>query len=100
MFPDVPIALRMSGHLLLGIVRIFSKKVDDLFKDCNSALTDLRKAFTSVDINLPDDAKHAPVHSVTWPETFELDAVQLEDITFIDRYNYFDKSLLHAFSFV
>ena len=30
--PTVPMALRVSGHLLLGVVRIFSRKVRDL--DC------------------------------------------------------------------
>ena len=79
MFPEVPIALRMSGHLLLGVVRIYSKKVDYLFHDCNLALNLLRKAFHSIDLNLPEDARKAPVQSITLPETFDLDALELND---------------------
>lgn len=33
--PEQPIALRTSGHLLFGIVRIFSKKVEVLLSDAN-----------------------------------------------------------------
>eukprot|EP00762_Andalucia_godoyi_P004330 ANDGO_05520.mRNA.1 Sister chromatid cohesion 1 protein 4 len=37
MNPDVPIALRTSGHLLLGVVRIHSKKIDFLLQDAVDA---------------------------------------------------------------
>ncbi|XP_058073498.1 sister chromatid cohesion 1 protein 3-like [Magnolia sinica] len=79
MFPEVPIALRLSGHLLLGVVRIYSKKVDYLYHDCNEVLTHLRAAFASIQVNLPEDANHASFHSVTLPETFELDILDLDD---------------------
>nr|XP_019707735.1 sister chromatid cohesion 1 protein 3 [Elaeis guineensis] len=79
MFPEVPIALRLSGHLLLGLVRIFSWKVNYLFQDCNRMLTDIRMAFASIQVNLPADADRAPFESVTLPETFELDALELDD---------------------
>ncbi|PSS24484.1 Sister chromatid cohesion 1 protein [Actinidia chinensis var. chinensis] len=79
MYPEVPIALRMSGHLLLGVVRIYSKKVDYLYQDYNFFLISIRKAFSSVEVNLPEDATHAPFHSVTLPDTFELDALTLDD---------------------
>nr|ABR18449.1 unknown [Picea sitchensis] len=35
LFPEVPIALRLSSHLLLGVVRIYSRKVNYLFNDCS-----------------------------------------------------------------
>ncbi|RLN04301.1 hypothetical protein C2845_PM13G08890 [Panicum miliaceum] len=35
MYPEVPIVLRLSGHLLLGLARIYSWKVNYLFLDCN-----------------------------------------------------------------
>lgn len=79
MYPDVPIALRMSGHLLLGVVRIYSKKVDYLYQDCNVILIGLEKAFSTAEVNLPADATHAPFHSVTLPGTFDLDALDLDD---------------------
>ncbi|KAM1124203.1 hypothetical protein ACFX2B_039152 [Malus domestica] len=78
MFPDVPIALRMSGHLLFGVVRIYSKQVDYLYQDCNVVLTTLRKTFASIDLDLPENARQAPVQSITLPETFDLDALDLD----------------------
>ncbi|XP_058071159.1 sister chromatid cohesion 1 protein 3-like isoform X5 [Magnolia sinica] len=79
MFPEVPIALRLSGHLLLGVVRIYSKKVDYLYHDCNMVLIQIRSAFASEQVNLPEDARHALFHSITLPKTFELDALDLDD---------------------
>lgn len=84
MFPEVPIALRMSGHLLLGVVRIYSKKVDYLFQDCNVVLNVLRKAFASIDLNLPEDARQAPVQSITLPDKFDLDTLELDDEMYND----------------
>ncbi|CAN4110418.1 unnamed protein product [Withania somnifera] len=75
MTPEVPIALRTSGHLLLGVVRIYSKQVEYFAEDCRTLLTGVIKAFTSTNVNLPEDATHAPYHSITLPETFELDAL-------------------------
>ncbi|KAJ8645225.1 hypothetical protein MRB53_006973 [Persea americana] len=79
MFPEVPIALRLLGHLLLGVVRIYSKKVDYLHHDCNEFLSHIRTVIATIQVNLPEDASHAPFHSVTLPETFELDALNLDD---------------------
>ncbi|KAL5760533.1 hypothetical protein ACOSP7_019040 [Xanthoceras sorbifolium] len=87
MFPEVPIALRMSGHLLLGVVRIYSKKVDYLHHDCNVVLISLNKAFTNIDLNLPEDAAQAPVHSITLPERFDLDALELDDYMYDDGHD-------------
>ncbi|KAJ4970504.1 hypothetical protein NE237_003603 [Protea cynaroides] len=78
MFPEVPIALRLSAHLLLGVVRIYSKKVDYLWRDSNEIRIRIHTAFGSTDVNLPDDATHAPFHTVTLPDTFELDAWDLD----------------------
>ncbi|KAK4430532.1 Sister chromatid cohesion 1 protein 3 [Sesamum alatum] len=79
MYPEVPIALRMSGHLLLGVVRIYSKQVDYLYEDCNGVRNTINRVFTSVNVNLPDDATHAPFFSITLPEKFELDSMELDD---------------------
>ncbi|XP_010534271.1 PREDICTED: sister chromatid cohesion 1 protein 3 isoform X2 [Tarenaya hassleriana] len=87
MFPEVPLALRMSGHLLLGVVRIYSKKVDYLFRDCNVVLTWLAKAFVSTNVDLPEEARKAPVESVTLPETLSLDDFNLDDDTFERDFN-------------
>ena len=45
MNPTVPLALRVSGHLLLGVVRIYSRKVKYLMADCNEALVKIKMAF-------------------------------------------------------
>ena len=36
--PAAPLALRVSGHLMLGIVRIYSRKVKYLMADCTEAM--------------------------------------------------------------
>ena len=43
MNPDVEVmALRLSGQLLLGVVRIYSRKAKYLLDDCNEALLKIR----------------------------------------------------------
>lgn len=79
MFPEVPIALRLSGHLLLGLVRIYSWKVNYLFQDCNRMVTTIRTAFASVQVDLPVDADRAPFESITLPPTLNLDELNLDD---------------------
>ncbi|GAX21019.1 cohesin complex subunit SCC1 [Fistulifera solaris] len=45
--PQVPLALRVSGHLLLGVVRIYSRKVKYLMHDCHEAMVKMKTAFRS-----------------------------------------------------
>ncbi|KAL5708011.1 hypothetical protein ACHQM5_018852 [Ranunculus cassubicifolius] len=85
MTSDVPIALRTSAHLLLGVVRIYSKKVDFLTHDCNEIYTRIRVMFASRhNVNLPADATCAPFNSITLPETFNLDALDLGDASYYE----------------
>ncbi|KAL8130538.1 hypothetical protein V2J09_019693 [Rumex salicifolius] len=77
--PDVPIALRLSSHLLLGVVRIYSRKVNYLFDDCSDALLKVKQAFRSTVVDLPPEESKAPYHSITLPETFDLDDFELPD---------------------
>jgi len=42
--PEAPLALRLSGQLLLGVVRIYHRKVVYLFQDCNDAVTKIQQA--------------------------------------------------------
>lgn len=42
-----PMALRLSGQLLLGVVRIYSRKARYLLEDCNEALLKIKMAFRS-----------------------------------------------------
>ena len=39
---DAPLALRLSGQLLLGVVRIYSRKARYLLDDCNEALMKIK----------------------------------------------------------
>ena len=43
--PTVPLALRVSGHLLLGVVRIYSRKVKYVLNDCTEAMLKMQMAF-------------------------------------------------------
>ncbi|VAI34683.1 unnamed protein product [Triticum turgidum subsp. durum] len=83
MDPEVPIALRLSAHLLLGLVRIYSWKVNHLFQDCNRMLSAIRTAAAfapaRADIDLPSDADRAPFAAISLPATFSLDDWNLDD---------------------
>lgn len=39
---QAPMALRLSGQLLLGVVRIYSRKARYLLDDCSDALTKIK----------------------------------------------------------
>ncbi|KAM0749226.1 hypothetical protein T439DRAFT_348764 [Meredithblackwellia eburnea MCA 4105] len=41
----LPMALRLSGQLLLGVARIYSRKTKYLLDDCNETLSKVKKAF-------------------------------------------------------
>ena len=41
---QAPMALRLSGQLLLGVVRIYSRKARYLLDDCNEALMKIKMA--------------------------------------------------------
>ncbi|EHL02838.1 Winged helix DNA-binding protein [Glarea lozoyensis ATCC 20868] len=42
---QAPMALRLSGQLLLGVVRIYSRKAHYLLDDCNEALIKIKMAY-------------------------------------------------------
>lgn len=43
--PKMPIALRTSSHLLVGLVRIYSRKAKYLLKDCSDTLVNIKVTF-------------------------------------------------------
>ena len=45
LFLQVKMALRTSGHLLLGVVRIYHRKAKYLLADCNEAFIKIKMAF-------------------------------------------------------
>ncbi|KAF9430851.1 sister chromatid cohesion protein 1 [Entomortierella beljakovae] len=44
---QAPMALRLSGQLLLGVAKIYSRKTRYLLEDCNEALVKIKVAFRS-----------------------------------------------------
>lgn len=48
----VPLALRLSGQLLLGVVRIYSKKTVYLMDECNEVLLKLKMAFRPGNVDM------------------------------------------------
>ncbi|WCJ27495.1 Sister chromatid cohesion 1 protein 2 [Euphorbia peplus] len=69
---------RVLAYLLLGVVRVFSKKVEYLFNDCNKVLLNLRDFMVSNKDSAQMETVCAPYSSITMPERFELDAFDLE----------------------
>lgn len=47
--PAAPMALRVSGHLLLGVVRIYSRQVKFLLDDCQQAMVKVKMAYTAAE---------------------------------------------------
>jgi len=53
--------------------------VNYLFDDCSEALLKIKQAFRSTAVDLPPEESTAPYHSITLPETFDLDDFELPD---------------------
>ena len=67
--PEAPLALRLSGQLLLGVVRIYQRKLAFLETDARNAIDGLqRKEAGSQNVDLPDGGT-APEMAITLPET-------------------------------
>ncbi|KAK2848513.1 hypothetical protein FQN49_005648 [Arthroderma sp. PD_2] len=65
---QAPMALRLSGQLLLGVVRIYSRKTRYLLDDCNEALMKIKMAFRLTNNNdLPSTAP-LPAGGITLPD--------------------------------
>ncbi|XP_041466101.1 double-strand-break repair protein rad21 homolog [Lytechinus variegatus] len=68
--PKVKMALRTSGHLLLGVVRIHSRKAKYLLADCNEAFVKIKMAFRPGVVDLPEENREAAFTAITLPEVF------------------------------
>ncbi|KAK9355355.1 Rec8 like protein-domain-containing protein [Lipomyces doorenjongii] len=64
-----PMALRLSGQLLLGVVRIYSRKAKYLLDDCNEALLKLRMTFSKGNVDLATGPVAANPQQLTLPNT-------------------------------
>ncbi|XP_036167507.1 double-strand-break repair protein rad21-like protein 1 isoform X1 [Myotis myotis] len=68
--PKVKIALRTSGHLLLGVVRIYNRKAKYLLADCSEALLKMKMTFRPGLVDLPKENFEASYSAITLPEEF------------------------------
>ena len=67
--PDVPLALRVSGHLLLGVVRVYNRKTRYLLTDCNDALVKIKMAFRPALVDLPPEQLALDPRAITLQDT-------------------------------
>uniref|UniRef100_A0A803L5W9 Sister chromatid cohesion 1 protein 2 n=1 Tax=Chenopodium quinoa TaxID=63459 RepID=A0A803L5W9_CHEQI len=71
------VTYRILAYLLLGIVRIYSKKVEYLFNDCHETVSDINRFSVGKKVvSFRDIVRSSP--SITLPERYELDTFQLE----------------------
>ncbi|KAH8351714.1 hypothetical protein KR084_008548 [Drosophila pseudotakahashii] len=82
--PKVKLALRTSGHLLLGVVRIYSRKAKYLLADCNEAFVKIKMAFRPGMVDLPEGHREANVNAITLPEVFHDFDTALPELNDID----------------
>ncbi|XP_047247289.1 double-strand-break repair protein rad21-like protein 1 isoform X1 [Girardinichthys multiradiatus] len=64
------IGLRTSGHLLLGVVKIYSRKTKYLLADCSDALVKIKMAFRPGQTDLPAEGLEATLKAITLVEDF------------------------------
>ncbi|PFH47335.1 hypothetical protein AMATHDRAFT_67921 [Amanita thiersii Skay4041] len=88
-------ALRLSGQLLLGVVRIYSRKAKYLLDDCNEALLKIKLAFRPGVVDMTDDQLIVSKNTITlqvnnadldlllpdvnWDVDFEYQALSLDE---------------------
>ena len=77
-------ALRTSGHLLLGVVRIYSRKAKYLLADCNEAFVKIKMAFRPGMVDLPEENREAAVNAITLPEVFHDFDTEMPDLNDVD----------------
>ncbi|KAI5651118.1 hypothetical protein M9H77_37123 [Catharanthus roseus] len=71
-------AHRILAFLLLGVARIYSKKVEFLLHDCDDMLDKLRRFTVDERVNKSISRTHRSYRSITLPDRFELDAFDLD----------------------
>ncbi|KAG8897707.1 sister chromatid cohesion protein 1, partial [Tulasnella sp. 417] len=84
----VPMALRLSGQLLLGVCRIYSRKAKYLLDDCNEALLKIKMAFRPGLVDMTDEQLTVNRNAITIQgDGFDIDlmADTAWDFDFVDR---------------
>ncbi|KAI8801230.1 Rec8 like protein-domain-containing protein [Cladochytrium replicatum] len=83
---QAPMALRLTGQLLLGVVRIFARKTRYLLEDCNEALLKLKLAFRPGAVDLAPDQTTANMNAITLHDTLtEFDILLPDPVLNISR---------------
>jgi cohesin complex subunit SCC1 len=72
-------ALRLSGQLLLGVCRIFSRKTRYLLEDCNEALVKIKMVFRPGIVDMNHDQAVATTTAITMTETINEFDILLSD---------------------
>ncbi|AED90880.1 unnamed protein product [Arabidopsis thaliana] len=93
--PSVPMALRLSGILMGGVVIVYERKVKLLFDDVNRFLVEINGAWRTKSVPdptlLPKGKTHARKEAVTLPENEEADFGDFEQTRNVPKFgNYMD----------
>lgn len=65
----VPMALRLSGQLLLGVARIYSRKAKYLMDDCTETLSKVKMAFRPGVVDMTEEQATVAKSAITRPDT-------------------------------
>ena len=88
-------ALRLSGQLLLGVVRIYSRKAKYLLDDCNEALLKIKMAFRPGVVDMTEDQLTVNRNAITLQGAeLDLDAL-LPDINWCVLFTNMYKVVAH-----
>lgn len=68
-----PMALRLSGQLLLGVSKIYGRKARYLLEDCVEALSRLKLSFKHDNVDMPAHAAKASHAAITMPTVTNLE---------------------------
>lgn len=78
----LPMALRLSGQLLFGVARIYSRKTKYLLDDCNETLVRVKRAFRPGALDMEEGERSRDA------VTLRAEAGGLDDILNYDAGNY------------
>ncbi|XP_062421816.1 double-strand-break repair protein rad21-like protein 1 [Pungitius pungitius] len=87
--PKMKLGLRTSSHLLVGVVRIYSRKAKYLLADCNDALVKIKMAFRPGQTDLPVEGLEATLKAITLIEDFTTFDAQLPHPSNIEVVDHF-----------
>ncbi|XP_034393521.1 double-strand-break repair protein rad21-like protein 1 [Cyclopterus lumpus] len=87
--PKMKLGLRTSSHLLVGVVRIYSRKAKYLLADCSDALVKIKMAFRPGQTDMPLEGLEATLKAITLIEDFTAFDSQLPHLSNIDVVDHF-----------